>query len=430
MASCIQIKSLLQAYLDDELGSGEKLLFEDHLHGCVACRKELERVRAVNVRLFELLGRDRLRDDLVPQIMAHLPEMEGDKRFFTFMPHKTTGMNKKASWPRVAAKMIPVFVPLILLILGGVLWLYWPSVPGEEASFAGVVTYSKGPAEMGLAADGQFKEVRAKDFVVPDSLMKTGKGGRLLFGLLGPSHATLYENAYLRLVNERKLVLEQGRIFLDVHRESRQFHVTTPHGAITVLGTSFEVNTGMQGTEVTVVNGEVLVENETGFALLSRGSYALFGKSGSPEVRKGVPADRCLEMARSVLPDASAERLFLSRFVSQPTESSSVRRQIFMVETQRRAVSAVELRWLPDPYSEGHAGYNIFVSDSALNPLFKATIAREVFQDKTRNSIRITVPPEMQEQADTRLHIDLLPDYTSGGLETSFTEVRAIGVRP
>jgi len=206
--------------------------------------------------------------------------------------------------------------------------------------------------------------------------------------------------------------------------------VTTPHGAITVLGTSFEVNTGMQGTEVTVVNGEVLVENETGFALLSRGSYALFGKSGTPEVRKGVPADRCLEMARSVLPDASAERLFLSRFVSQPTESSSVRRQIFMVETQRRAVSAVELRWLPDPYSEGHAGYNIFVSDSALNPLFKATIAREVFQDKTRNSIRITVPPEMQEQADTRLHIDLLPDYTSGGLETSFTEVRAIGVRP
>ena len=200
--------------------------------------------------------------------------------------------------------------------------------------------------------------------------------------------------------------------------------------AITVLGTSFEVNTGMQGTEVTVVNGEVLVENETGFALLSRGSYALFGKSGTPEVRKGVPADRCLEMARSVLPDASAERLFLSRFVSQPTESSSVRRQIFMVETQRRAVSAVELRWLPDPYSEGHAGYNIFVSDSALNPLFKATIAREVFQDKTRNSIRITVPPEMQEQADTRLHIDLLPDYTSGGLETSFTEVRAIGVRP
>lgn len=430
MASCIQIKSLLQAYLDDELGSGEKLLFEDHLHGCAACRKELERVRAVNVRLFELLGRDRLRDDLVPQIMAHLPEMEGDKRFFTFLSHTSAGMNKKSSWPKAAAKMIPVFVPLILLILGGVLWLYWPSVPGEEAAIAGVVTYSKGPAEMGLAADGQFKEVRAKDFVVPDSLMKTGKGGRLLFGLLGPSHATLYENAYLRLVNERKLVLEQGRIFLDVHRESRQFHVTTPHGSITVLGTSFEVNTGIEGTEVTVVNGEVLVENETGFALLSRGSYALFGKSGTPEVRKGVPADRCLELARSVLPDAGAERLFLSRFVSQPTESSPVRRQIFMVETQRRAVSAVELSWLPDPYSEGHAGYNVFVSDSALNPLFKAEIAREVFQDKTRNSIRITVPPELQEQADTRLHIDLLPDYTSGGLETSFTEVRAIGVRP
>ncbi len=101
------------------------------------------------------------------QIMAHLPEMEGDKRFFNFMGPQTMGMNKKSSLPRVAAKMIPVFVPLILLILGGVFMAVLAFRAGEEASVAGVVTYSKGPAEMGLAADGQFKEVRAKDFVVP-----------------------------------------------------------------------------------------------------------------------------------------------------------------------------------------------------------------------------------------------------------------------
>jgi len=100
-----------------------------------------------------------------------------------------------------------------------------------------------------------------------------------------------------------------------------------------------------------------------------------------------------------------------------------------MVETQRRPVSALKLNWLPDVNAEGHAGYHVYVSDSALNPLFKAYIAPDVFRDKSRDNLLIEVPEDLQEEAVSLLHITLMPDYKSGQIETSFTEVSAIGIR-
>lgn len=430
MASCIQIKSLIQAYIDDELGSGEKLLFEEHLRGCGVCRHEMEDARVLTVRMLESLGRDRLRDDLTAQVMAHLPEMEDARLPQGADRHSTTGpKSKERSWFGTASRLVPVLVPIILLVLAGILWLNWPEPLSKGSVVAGLVTYCKGPAQLGHVSTRDFETVRAKDVLVAGTLLKTEQDGRLLFGLMGPSHATLYGNSFLHLVNDRELFLEQGSIFLDVHRESRQFCISTPDGTITVMGTSFQVDAGPAGTQVTVVNGQVLVENEKSFALLTRGSQALFQKAGIPEVRKGVRANRYLEQARSVLPDTDAERHFLADFMKQPADSSEVRKQIFMVDTEQRAISEVELNWLPDPFAEGHAGYHVYVSDGALNPLFKVEIAPKLFQDKTRSSLKIAVPPELQEQAVSMLHITLMPDYKSGRLETSFTEVSAIGTR-
>ena len=428
MASCIQIKSLIQAHIDDELTGSEKLLFEEHLRGCEACMHDMKEARAVTLRMFESLGQDRLRDDFTPQIMAHLPEMEASRQF-PALARATGQEHKKNAWFRTVSKLVPVLVPIILLVLAGVLWVNWPEPVSNAAAVTGLVTFSKGPAQAGHISTRDFNPVHAKDVLVAGSLLKTDAGGRLLFGLMGPSHAALYENSFLHIVNDRELFLEQGSIFLDVHRESRQFSIDTRDGTITVMGTSFQVDAGPAGTQVTVVNGQVLVENEKSFALLGRGSQALFKKAGDPEIRKGVKANTYLEQARSVLPDPEAERHFLTRFVSKPPESAEVRKQIFMVDTEQRSVSELELNWLPDPYAEGHAGYHVYVSDSALNPLFKAEIAPGLFQDKSQSSLRIAVPPELREQAVSMLHITLMPDYKSGQLETSFTEVSAIGTR-
>lgn len=428
MASCIQIKSLIQAHIDDELAGSEKLLFEEHLRGCEACMRDMEEARAMTLRMFESLGQDRLCDDFTPQIMAHLPEMEFPREFPARL-HTTGQEHKKHPWFSTFPKLVPVLVPIILLVLAGVLWLNWPEPVSNAAAVAGLVTFSKGPAQAGHISTHEFDPVHAKDVLVAGSLLKTDTGARLLFGLMGPSHAAMYENSFLHIVNDRELFLEQGSIFLDVHRESRQFCIATPDGTITVMGTSFQVDAGPAGTQVTVVNGQVLVENEKSFALLGRGSQAIFKRTGEPEIHKGVKANTYLEQARSILPDPEAERHFLTRFMSKPAESAEVRKQIFMVDTAQRTVSELELNWIPDPYVEGHAGYHVYVSDSALNPLFKAEIAPSLFQDKTKSSLKIAVPPELREQAVSMLNITLMPDYKSGQLETSFTEVSAIGTR-
>lgn len=48
----------LSEYLDDELSPGERLAFEEHLRGCIACRVTLEQLRAVTVRAAALRNRD------------------------------------------------------------------------------------------------------------------------------------------------------------------------------------------------------------------------------------------------------------------------------------------------------------------------------------------------------------------------------------
>lgn len=431
MTSCIQIRSSLQAYIDEELGTVEKLLFEQHLRSCDSCKIELDHARTVAVRLFEMLGRDRLQDDLTPAIMAHLPEMDCS-RLTPMRIYRIPHLDKKkhVPWYATAATLMPVFVPMILLVLAGLLWMYWPSGLGADAPPAGIITYAEGTAQAARGISAKFDTIRARDYLANGSLIRTGSGARLLFGLMGPSHATLYGDSLIQVLNDRELVLEKGRVFLDIHAEQRHFRVTTPHGLITVLGTSFHVATTPEGTEVTVVNGQVLVENDHNFALLTRGNQAFFNQDAEPIVRSDIKAVRYLEEARSVLPDCGAERLFMSRFVTPATESAPAHKQVFMVETKRRIVSALILNWLPDPYAEGHAGYLVYVSNGAMKPLFKASLDPTLFQDKTKSTIRVPVPQELQEQAVSMLHITLIPDYRSGQLETTFTEVSAIGVRP
>ena len=43
--SCDDFRSLIPAYLSSSLTASRKLLFEDHMHECVLCRKALQQAR-------------------------------------------------------------------------------------------------------------------------------------------------------------------------------------------------------------------------------------------------------------------------------------------------------------------------------------------------------------------------------------------------
>lgn len=89
--------------------------------------------------------------------------------------------------------------------------------------------------------------------------------------------------------SHRDVDLERGEAFFDVARDqNRVFRVETDHGAITVVGTSFNVRTERDVTSVSVVSGIVDVRPEGGETVtLLAGESIRFGPSVGV-VRKGA----------------------------------------------------------------------------------------------------------------------------------------------
>jgi hypothetical protein len=58
-----------------------------------------------------------------------------------------------------------------------------------------------------------------------------------------------------------------------------------------------------------------------------------------------------------------------------------------------------------------------------MRPLFKAHVNADVFLDKAKGGCTVRVPDPNVLAGNSVLHISVLPDYTTGSIETSFTEV-------
>ncbi len=405
-------------------------MFEEHIATCASCSEQLRETRSISALLFETLREDRLKEDLVPAVMAHLPEMESEHSLCTttrdYVKHEKPRVRR---WFYAVPKLVPVFVPIILMVLGALLWAAWPSFHFGGERVVGVVTYRQGDVSTGHVSHGRQGNVRVRDVVTHGGTYLTGADGRLQLGLAGPSHIAVYGNSAVEVKNAREVALRQGCVFLDVARDVRPFIVQTPNGNIRVLGTSFHVDITDSGTEVTVVNGEVLVENDRSFARAKRGCQVVFLSGQMPFMRHNVDVGPYLARARAISPDTVAERYFLSRINLDASSGATATEQVFVVDTKQRPIGALILRWIPDPYSGGHAGYNIYISDSAMTPLFKASVPPSIFQDKRQNSLRIPTPAAEGICDVSLLHITVMPDLNGGLVETTFTDISAIGVK-
>lgn len=431
MASCIEIESLLQAYIDDELNTAVRVRADAHLAACADCRQCLHEARAAAVLLFETLREDRLQKDLAASVMAHLPEMEEGDSSGSPVRQPEDHEPGRAKWVLSAVpRLIPVFAPIILLVLAALLWTTWPATQlGGERS-VGIITYCDGPVFSGHSSHAQQRNVRPRQTITDGNTFAAHTGGRLQLGLTGPVHIAVYENTFVEIKTSREINLHRGRIFLDIAREARHFLIDTPNGLIRVFGTSFHVDVRDASTEVTVINGEVLVENEHSFAWVQRGCQAEFQRDGAPVVYPNVDVEPYLTEARAVSPDTLAEYQFLKQMhLENGAGPQPVSEQVFVVDTRRRSVDALRLRWIPDPYSSGHRGYNLYVSDNAMKPLFKAVVPPSVFQDKHISTLRIPVPKDAPTHEVSVLHITVVPDTNTGLIETTFTEISAIGIQ-
>ena len=99
--------------------------------------------------------------------------------------------------------------------------------------------------------------------------------------------------------------------------------------------------------------------------------------------------------------------------------------RVFVVETRKQAVRALHFRWKPGSAPLERSGYDVYVSDNSLRPVFKGRIEGWMLSDIRSTSCSLALPADLEWRDIGLLHIMVLPDFASGPLETDFTEVYA-----
>jgi hypothetical protein len=212
-------------------------------------------------------------------------------------------------------------------------------------------------------------------------------------------------------------------VWLSVSKDDRFFRVVPPLGEITVLGTQFDVEVDPEKTRVTVAEGQVHVENEGAVGLLTEGQQVDMIPGSTALVPWTVDAWGTLRWADAIGPTAEALVAF-DEHIAPRTEAKLLRApQVFMLPRSggSTSVKSIEVQWNPDTHRSGHCDYLVYVTNSKDRLLFKDVIPGSIFGDKTISSYKLQVPPGAIEDFRV-LYIRVIPDMTTGKIQTSFKD--------
>jgi len=299
MASCERIAPLLQAYVDGELASWERLTVEHHVRDCVLCAEELREVTSCSASLFESLAACRLSPGFPDRVMKHLPKripaVLGINR--PDVRHADAPIERLSRWSLAGA----VFVLLIALVI--IVYNY-PAPPVQ----IGLVTGVEDSVEIQHAYGGSLREALVRDRIFRGDRLETKHDGRLILSLDGPTEIKVNENTKLFVDNERFIRLVQGEIWGHVAGQNSVFNVQTPHGDVTVTGTEFNVKIAAKETSVAVARGKVIFTTEKGFTELSAGQVCTAEPDLAPRDVREVPVADIGRWARTLLPQTVDSR--------------------------------------------------------------------------------------------------------------------------
>src|SRR5450631_2771835 len=228
LRSCEDFQALIPGYLGKQLAPARGLLFEDHVHACVACRHALEHARGGELQKVWRVEPKR------PRSMAW-------------------------GWAMGAAAVFAAAIAVVAFSNG--------MLPGQHVVRASVETvdgslYTGAGAEMRLIPAGY--EIRNGDEV------RTAKGSTAVVRLLDGSLVEMGERSDLSVSRGWKgttIRLDGGQVIVQAAKQkSGRLYVATDDGLVSVKGTIFSVNHGTKGSRVAVIEGVVRTDfggNET-----------------------------------------------------------------------------------------------------------------------------------------------------------------------
>jgi hypothetical protein len=231
-ATCAEFWHDLHAYLVNELGGSRRILLEDHLSRCPACR-------------------------------ARIVEMKGERPIVAMPPRSAS---RRVQWAALAAAAALLFA---------VLYLGRDAIDGMMAP--------GGPRATVVSADGGLYRLpvgalEADAAIGERESVRTGPGAHAVLRLADGSMVDINERTELFMTTAwsgQSIHLQRGDIIVKAAKQRRgRLRVLTRDSIASVKGTVFAVSAGMGGSVVSVVEGSVAVNQPGRDVLLSPGEQA------------------------------------------------------------------------------------------------------------------------------------------------------------
>ncbi len=235
---CVGFRADFDAYRHGRLSEARRMLVEDHLHTCVACRHEYH----------------------------------GADKAAVVVPIRRGVAKRIALWTVAAAAAAALTIaaaPLLDRALA-------PSGPrGTVASVEGSLV---------LVSDEGTKVLAAGSAIDEGQEIRTGPGSHAVIRLRDGSTVEMAERSDLSLTElwrSKTVHLDRGDVIVEAAKQGRgRLEIATADCLVTVKGTIFGVSRGLKGSRVSVVEGAVQVDEVNGVnALLHRGEQAVTHES-------------------------------------------------------------------------------------------------------------------------------------------------------
>lgn len=416
MARCAEIEQEIQAYIDGEIERGRALIVEEHIASCSHCKIVFEEYRKINAVLHEAFYPYKLRESLDKVVMERIPTRDDSYE----KAHALTLRVKGEEEPNYfLTKVIPYFAVALMAVLGTFIFMKWPSIKELSSGSIGYVVLVEGSGSLTL--DGKISKLnKNKPFqITPKSNVETTPESLCIVEFNDNTIIKLAPETRIRVINERNIELERGKILCEVSRGIRLFKVQTSQGVITVFGTKFQVELINGKLITTVVEGEVKVESASKFAVLRNNQQLIVqNRNISYNIRK-CEAKLITSWADGVIyPYILESRKSKTNGISLPEPVSKV----YVVPINHKKISAIIIEWEKQIVSSSN--YTIYVYDEELKPLLRYRLPKELILQK-EGSLTIPMPEDIKFEDMGLIHIEILSDDLEQLNSIPFTRVYA-----
>ncbi len=282
--SCDDFQSMIPEYLGNNLSEARLLLLEDHTRECLACRRAIKQARTAS--------------DAATMPLVHPAQVNATRnRAFS-----------NSTWKWTIAAMFAVAVALAAVMLASRA-SHSGEASGASLLAANGVVYSVGDAES--------RPLNIGDGIKLDERIRTAKDTRAVVRLHDGSLVEMKERSEFSLSDTSKgttINLARGDVIVQAAKQhEKHLYVSTNDCLVSVTGTIFAVGNGTKGSRVSVVEGEVHVD-QAGRAeqILHSGDQALTNQSLEP-----IPVKDEINWSRDA-----------GRYVSLLAEFASLRKEL------------------------------------------------------------------------------------------------------